>query len=251
MGTQLQKKISIITVVFNGEKYIEDAIYSVISQKSKEIEYIIIDGKSSDSTLTIAKKYAKDIDIIISEPDKGLYDAMNKGWKIASGEYIAFLNSDDFYLPDMLESVLECTNEKPNVIVANTLTQDRDGARVKFKRSENKSEYKLHLRLPFMHPSVFIKKEIIAHFNGFNLKYKVAADCELLLKIINKNPTIKYTESHVVMRLGGISNTHYKLGRKEYKEIYLHNFGHKFKAWYGYIESILFFYLSRVIRVFK
>ncbi|MDV0785985.1 glycosyltransferase family 2 protein [Citrobacter amalonaticus] len=247
----MQKKISVITVVFNGEKYIEDTIKSVIFQKTDEIEYIIIDGNSKDGTLNIIKKYEKDIDVWISENDNGIYDAMNKGWKLATGEYIAYLNSDDFYLEGMLESVLSGIKEAPDMVVANTIMQDEAGNRQEFRRLESKNEYKLHLRLPFMHPSVFVKRDIIADLNGFTLKYKIAADCELLLKIMKQQPEITYVDSEVVMRLGGISDTNYKSGRSEYRKIYDKIFQNKKLAWAGYSESIFLFYAGKFMKVFK
>ncbi|WP_441546137.1 glycosyltransferase family 2 protein [Citrobacter freundii] len=247
----MQKKISIITVVYNGEKYIEDTIKSVTSQKNNQIEYIIVDGNSRDSTMSIINKYKEDIDIIISEDDRGIYDAMNKGWMSASGEYVAFLNSDDFYLPGMIDSVLTCLEESPDMVIANTLIQDDKGNRNIFKRIETSNNYKLHLRLPFMHPSVFLKRNTIAEVNGFNLNYKIAADCDLLLKVIKQSIKIRYVDSNVVMRLGGASDTNYKLGRKEYREIYCEKYNKKMKAWIGYYESILVYYILQLVRVFK
>ncbi|EFJ2165730.1 glycosyltransferase, partial [Escherichia coli] len=119
----MRKKLSIVTVVYNGERFIENAINSVISQKNEQVEYIIVDGGSTDSTLNIIEKYKNKIDIFISEKDKGIYDAMNKGWSKATGEYVAFLNSDDFYQPGLLNSVLNETNKNPDMIVTNTLIQ--------------------------------------------------------------------------------------------------------------------------------
>ncbi|WP_137545097.1 glycosyltransferase, partial [Escherichia coli] len=130
----MRKKLSIVTVVYNGERFIENAINSVISQKNEQVEYIIVDGGSTDSTLNIIEKYKNKIDIFISEKDKGIYDAMNKGWSKATGEYVAFLNSDDFYQPGLLNSVLNETNKNPDMIVTNTLIQDGEGKRKLFNR---------------------------------------------------------------------------------------------------------------------
>src|ERR1700761_9527684 len=97
-------KISIITVVYNNEKFIEDAINSVLSQDYKDIEYIIIDGASTDKTLQLVNKYSNNIKKIISEPDEGLYDAMNKGVNLAAGDVIGILNSDDIYYDNSIIS---------------------------------------------------------------------------------------------------------------------------------------------------
>ncbi|ENB3635744.1 glycosyltransferase, partial [Escherichia coli] len=138
----MRKKLSIVTVVYNGERFIENAINSVISQKNEQVEYIIVDGGSTDSTLNIIEKYKNKIDIFISEKDKGIYDAMNKGWSKATGEYVAFLNSDDFYQPGLLNSVLNETNKNPDMIVTNTLIQDGEGKRKLFNRVTRKEDYK-------------------------------------------------------------------------------------------------------------
>ncbi|WP_231318839.1 glycosyltransferase family 2 protein, partial [Escherichia coli] len=231
----MRKKLSIVTVVYNGERFIENAINSVISQKNEQVEYIIVDGGSTDSTLNIIEKYKNKIDIFISEKDKGIYDAMNKGWSKATGEYVAFLNSDDFYQPGLLNSVLNETNKNPDMIVTNTLIQDGEGKRKLFNRVTRKEDYKLHLRLPFMHPSVFIKKCIISKHNGFSLNYKIASDCDLLLKVLNESISIEYVNAYIVMRLGGVSDVNYKLGRKEYRDIYFNHFNRKIKANIGYV----------------
>ena len=111
-------KVSIITVCFNSEKYIQTAIESVLNQNYDDIEYIIIDGGSTDSTIEIIKSYKDKITTFISEPDKGIYDAMNKGLKLASGEIIATLNSDDLYIDNtILSTVVDSFNKNKCEIV--------------------------------------------------------------------------------------------------------------------------------------
>ena len=107
--------ISIITVVKNGEKYLEETIKSVINQTYKNYEYIVIDGGSKDKTLDIIKKYSDKIDYWVSETDKGLYDAFNKGMQLAKGDFIGIINSDDVYLSKTLEILKKYINNNPNI----------------------------------------------------------------------------------------------------------------------------------------
>ncbi len=107
--------MSIITVVFNGEKFLEQTIQSVINQTYKNIEYIIIDGGSTDGTLDIIKKYKDKIDYWASEKDEGIYDAMNKGIKVAKGKYLAFINADDWYEDNALNHVFSAYSQNQNI----------------------------------------------------------------------------------------------------------------------------------------
>ena len=105
-------KISIVTVCYNSEKYIRTAIDSVLNQTYNNIEYIIIDGASKDQTMDIVKSYGDSIQVVVSELDKGIYDAMNKGLKLATGDYVAVLNSDDFYTNnEVIQHVVNCLEE--------------------------------------------------------------------------------------------------------------------------------------------
>lgn len=107
--------VSIITVVFNGEKYIEDTINSIINQDYDNIEYIIIDGGSTDNSISIIRKYESHISVFVSEPDRGMYDAINKGLRLANGEIVAYLNADDQYLPYTIKEVVKAFKSKPHL----------------------------------------------------------------------------------------------------------------------------------------
>lgn len=247
----MSKKLSVITVVYNGEIFLESAIKSVVDQKKEDVEYIIVDGASIDSTMQIVEKYKNYIDVIISEPDNGIYDAMNKGVEKASGEYVVFLNSDDYYDDGVLQSCLNAISLKPDAVIMNTIIEDGEGVKKVFKRINDKNKYKLYIRIPFMHPSVVVKKEVFNQIGGFDLAFKIASDCDFLLKMLGKVDTISYIDEGVVMRAGGISDTCFKDGRKEYKEIYSKYSGNILGAWIGYIESMSFYYLHKFLKVFK
>lgn len=204
-------KVSIITPSFNSDKTIEETINSVLSQTYKNIEYIIIDGGSKDKTLEIIDKYKDKIAKIISEPDKGIYDAMNKGIKLATGEIIGILNSDDLYFDEYVIENIVMVFQKNNI---DCLWGDL----VYFKYDKNKftriwraGEYKLGIFktgwIP-PHPTFFIKKEIYEKYGNFRLDFPVAADYELMFRFLEKYKIKGYylPKFLVKMRVGGNSN---------------------------------------------
>ncbi|MDR0467686.1 MAG: glycosyltransferase [Campylobacteraceae bacterium] len=204
-------KISIITVVYNGEKYVEDALKSVVNQSYKNLEYIIIDGKSIDNTLNIIKKYEDKISKIISEKDNGLYDAMNKGVQLATGDIVGILNSDDFYIDNMtLNKIAQIFEENRQIdIVYSDLMYvdevDTDKV-VRFWKSGKQQSFKNGWHPP--HPTMFVKKELYDKYGLFDTDFKISADYELMLRFIEKNRANLFylPETTVKMRVGGVSN---------------------------------------------
>ncbi len=202
-------KVSIITPTFNSAETLENTIKSVLSQSYPDIEYIIVDGKSTDNTLDIVKKYDK-INKVISEPDKGIYDAMNKGIRLATGDVVGILNSDDIYASEnVIDRVVKAIKET-DCCWGNLLYVD--------KKDENKtirrwisSEYKEDLFEKGWHPphsTFFVKKNVYDRYGVFNLNFKIAADYELMLRLLEKNK-ISFSfipEILVKMKIGGTSN---------------------------------------------
>lgn len=195
-------KVSIITVCLNSEKTIEQTIQSVINQTYSNIEYIIIDGGSTDGTLEITNKYKDKISALVSEKDEGIYDAMNKGIKLATGELIGFINSDDWYELDTAEIIVNTFLEDRNaqVIYGNIDMYDKD----KFIRTRYPYPLKqLRTWMAISHPAVFIIGEIYKKY-GFNTKYKMGADHDLLLKLYSKNYKFRYINRNLAnFRVGG------------------------------------------------
>ncbi len=151
--------ITIITIVFNGEKFLEDAIKSVINQTYDNIEYIIIDGNSKDGTLDIIKKYESKIDLWISEPDEGIYDAMNKGIGLANGEVIGLLNADDYYESDSLEKIQKKhITDSADIYYGNMIVVKQRTKEMIEKRYPNFK--KLYFGMYLNHPATFVKKEV-------------------------------------------------------------------------------------------
>lgn len=203
-------KISIVTVAFNEEKNIAKTIESVLNQKSNAIEYIICDGKSMDKTIEIANSYkekfvAKGINYIVnSEKDAGIYDGMNKGIDIATGDYIFFLNAGDwFYANEIIEKVIETAeeNRKPDFVYGNVALIER--GIVKFV---NGADEELQDRMSIPHQALFSATQLMKQ-NKFDLKYKIAADYKFILsqKILEKR-FIKLDETIAFFSGGGLSN---------------------------------------------
>lgn len=200
--------ISIVTVVYNGEKYLEQTIISILGQDYDNVEYIIIDGGSTDRTLDIIKKYQDQVDYWISEPDTGPFNAMNKGASLSSGEYIAFLNADDWYAKNtfnIISSIIKIDNS--DYIFGNVEMYENNNYLWTFKsRLEN---YKYQMPIP--HPSLFIKRKYLISI-GFDETYNAISDYDFIIKIINKKLKYKYVNNtFTYFRVGGISTSAHEL----------------------------------------
>lgn len=220
----MNPKVSIITVCYNSEKTIEDTIKSVVNQSYPNIEYIVIDGVSTDNTLAIINKYKDKISIIISEKDHGIYDAINKGIKLATGEIIANLNSDDFYIDNnvIADVVTSFEKDKTDTLYADLYYVDAIDTN-KIVRYWKSKQYKDGLFLKGWmppHPTFFVKKEVYEKHGLFDLQFKSAADYEIMLRFIHRFKTsIAYLPRVIVkMRVGGVSNASLKNRIKANKE---------------------------------
>jgi len=205
-------KISIITVVFNNEATISTAIESVLNQTYKNVEYIIIDGQSTDATMKIVNKYASSIDKIISEPDKGIYDAMNKGILLATGDVVGILNSDDVYADNhvLRDVMLEFNDPKIDMVYGDLVYVKNTDLNL-VVRKWNSEHYYPHFfedgHVP-PHPSLFLRKKVYDVVGLFNQGMRLAADYEFMLRLFKlHNYRSKYINKLLVkMRLGGATN---------------------------------------------
>ncbi|QHV99815.1 glycosyltransferase family 2 protein [Spirosoma endbachense] len=209
-------KVSIITVVFNGAEHIRDCIESILNQTYNDIEYIVVDGGSTDGTIELVRSYGTKIARFISEPDKGLYDAMNKGIQMATGEVIGLLNADDFYRHNQVIEHMVTTFERTgsDAVYGDMIYVDRTDIQ-KLKRYWRSGWYHENAFLwGWMpgHLSFFAKRWLYEQHGLFRLDMKSAADYELLLRFIHKNKAkLAYMdEVTIVMRAGGISNSSLK-----------------------------------------
>ena len=206
-------KISIITVVFNGVKTIDSCIKSVLSQDYPNVEYVIVDGGSRDGTKEAILNYGDRIARFISEPDKGIYDAMNKGLTVATGDVIGILNADDFYADTTVLSEVAKSMQSTNAEACYGDLEYVDGVDEKVvKRKWNAGEYKknsfLYGWMP-PHPTFFVKRDCYLQIGNFRLDMGSAADYELMLRMIHKSGIkLAYIPKVIVkMRTGGVSNS--------------------------------------------
>jgi glycosyltransferase involved in cell wall biosynthesis len=205
-------KISIITVVLNSNSYIEDCINSVLNQTYGNIEYIVIDGGSRDGTLNIIDKYRENISILISEKDHGIYDAMNKGIKLASGDVIGILNSDDIYSnSSVLDKVAITLNDSSiDACYADLIYVGRNNldAIIRYWRSCKYEKDLLRKGWVLPHPTLFVRKYIYEKYGVFDLDFPLAADFELIVRFLSKCKirTRYIPEVLIKMRIGGETN---------------------------------------------
>ena len=209
-------KISIITVSYNSAGTIRETIDSVLGQDYGNVEYIIVDGLSKDGTQEIVKSYGSRISKFVSEKDKGLYDAMNKGIDMATGDVIGILNSDDLYANPKILSRISDAFKKPSIgVVYGDLYYFRSGDPDTPKRLYKGGEFSLRrVRYGLMppHPTFFIRKDVYLKFGKFDAQYTLSADFDLILRLlgVHKVPFEYIPEILVKMRLGGASTSSLK-----------------------------------------
>lgn len=206
-------KVSIITITYNSAKTLEQTILSVVNQTYRDIEYIIVDGLSTDNTLKIAAKHKDRISKIVSEKDNGLYDALNKGIAMATGDIIGIIHSDDFYINNNVIEHYVNTFESGNydAVYADLYYVDREDVnkitRTWKSGTLNKSSFVNGWMPP--HPTFFVKRSVYQQYGMFNASFKNSADYELMLRFIEKYKvkTGYLPEFTIKMRVGGVSNS--------------------------------------------
>lgn len=201
-------KISIVTVCFNSVATIEQTIKSVINQSYKNIEYIIIDGGSTDGTFDIIKKYESYISYWVSEPDKGIYDAMNKGIKVATGKLIAFINSDDWYDKDAIYHFAEAYKEEPADVLFGDLVYIKEDGSTQYENNETVDLKKMLYTNKLCHQAICVNTQLMKA-SPFDLQYKIAADYDFLLRLFMGNHSFRYVGNYLIsyFRFGGVSSS--------------------------------------------
>lgn len=218
-------KISVVTVVYNGENTIAQAVESVINQDHPDLEYIVIDGGSKDKTLDILKSYGDKIAVLVSEPDKGIYDAMNKGLAKATGDVIGVLNADDFYTDcTVLSHVAKSLAQSGADCLIGDLVFVAEEDPSKIKRFYSSANFQLSRfekgDMP-PHPTFFARRKLYAQFGNFDTSYRITADYDLMLRMmyIGKAKFTYLPKVMVTMRMGGVSNQGIRSKIKLNKEI--------------------------------
>lgn len=242
---QWQPKISVITVVYNGAAVIEKTILSVINQTYANIEYIIIDGASADGTQDVINRYLNKIQFYISEPDSGIYHAMNKALNLASGDYVWFMNAGDtIFSNETLSSVIAETKDA-DIYYGDTEEVDLNGNKVRMRRMkypEKLSFNSFKMGMVVSHQSVIIKKEIAGFYN---LKYRISSDIDWVINSLKKSNNIINTKVVLCKYLvGGKARQNFLKGNIERFLIMINH--------YGFFTTILnhFIFLLRFFRFY-
>lgn len=206
--------ISIVTVVYNGAEFIEKTILSVINQKYDNVEYIIVDGGSTDSTLNIIKKYENFIDYWISEKDSGVYYAMNKAESLTSGEFVNFMNAGDLLFSDgVLDTLVEDISDSVSVIYGDSVIICHDNNLSMKAKSFTTLNLLLWSTRVVCHQSIFIRK---TKFLKYNTEYKLKAELDWYFEILKNDNVIKYSNTPICLySLGGLSDRLFKLEMAE------------------------------------
>lgn len=232
--------VSIITVVYNGEKTIAQTIESVLNQIYQNIEYIIVDGKSTDGTLDIINNFRNQIAHVVCEKDLGIYDAMNKGISLAKGDVIGLINADDYYELDAVENIVKLY--KKGLVNYYGALRNIDDNNDTYISPATDNLAKLKRGMVVSHPSLFVNKEVYERYGKFSLEYKVAADWDFTLRCYTKGVQFIKTEKIISnFRIGGVSGT---LSKKHLKELSI------IRKRNGAVSSIDYYYLYDSLRFF-
>lgn len=226
----LHPKFSIITVTYNAGKVLEDTIQSVITQTYKNVEYIIVDGKSTDGTMDIVNRYREHIHTIVSEPDKGLYDAMNKGIDLATGDYLCFLNAgDELHEDDTLQLIVHSLNgekELPDVIYGETAIVDEEGHFLRMRRlstPEHLTWKSFQHGMLVCHQAFMPRRDLAVKYN---LKYRFSADFDWCIRIMKRSRVLHNTHLTIIDYLNeGMTTRNHKASLKERFHIMCHHYG--------------------------
>jgi len=229
--------ISIITVTLNSKQYLEDTIKSVINQTYPFIEYIIVDGQSTDGTLDIIKKYQPYITRWISEVDSGITEAMNKGITMASGEFILFLHSDDYLVEkNSIKKAVNFMEGNEDIFAFTVIFSQKNST---YKIIPRKWNWFVNLKIPFCHQGVFCRKQLFNELGLFDTRFSIDADYDFLLRVYKKKYQVKTIDySIATMRDTGISSRKdwYSLKKRFAEEKQVH-----YKNSHSFLSKMIYF----------
>ena len=226
-------KVTIITVTFNSEKYIRDCIESVISQGYPDIEHLVIDNLSTDNTLSIVTEYEGKIAKVVSEQDKGMYDAINKGMQMATGDIIGILNSDDMLASsDVIESIVRCFKEYDvDSLYGDLVYVDQYNTRkvLRYWKGFPYKRYRFNYGWMPAHPTFYFRRDLLQELGGYQSHYFTAADYEFMARYLYRHRiSARYLPKLIVkMRVGGQSNrnigSRLRANRRDYLAMKMNN----------------------------
>jgi glycosyltransferase involved in cell wall biosynthesis len=238
--------ISVITIVLNGERYLERTIKSVIGQGYPNFEYIIIDGNSTDHTLDIIRKYDSEIDFWLSEPDNGISDGFNKGFSFSSGEFIAYLNSDDWYEPDALAIMANEMHDQKVIYCGHMNLWSPDGS--KFIKNHRSNPDRIFQTMRIAHPASFVPRKVFTLTGGFSTRYRVAMDYDFMIKAKLNGFGFKVVDLLVANQFtGGNSRNLMEVYRDELL-VKNNNLGRRPGHYLWYLLNVTYFYFMRIFK---
>lgn len=230
MHNHVHPKFSIITVTYNAGAVLEDTIQSVITQTYRNVEYIIVDGDSKDHTLDIINRYREHIHTLVSEPDKGLYDAMNKGIRLATGDYLCFLNAgDELHEDDTLQLMVHSITgtELPDVLYGETAIVDEEGHFLRMRRlsaPEDLNWKSFKDGMLVCHQAFFPRRELA---EPYDLRYRFSADFDWCIRIMKKSHTLHNTHLTLIDYLNeGVTTRNHRASLHERFRIMCRHYGY-------------------------
>lgn len=240
-------KFSVITVCYNAEATLEDTIQSVISQTYHHVEYIIVDGASKDRTMDIVNRYRERISVVVSEPDKGLYDAMNKGIRLATGDYLCFLNAgDSFHEDDTLQQMVHSIHGTllPDVLYGETELVDHEGHFLRMRRlqaPEHLTWKSFRQGMLVCHQAFFARRDLVM---PYDLRYRFSADFDWCIKIMKQSKVLHNTHLTLIDYLSeGMTTRNHKASLKERFRIMVRHYG-----WASTVSFHLWFVLRLLLK---
>ncbi|MCR5798897.1 MAG: glycosyltransferase [Lachnospiraceae bacterium] len=240
-------KVTVATVCYNSIDTIEDTIKSVISQTYNDVEYIIVDGASDDGTIDIVDRYKDDQGIVaISEPDKGLYDAMNKATNLATGDYILFMNSGDvFYDENVIKDLSAVLAEGHDLVFGNVIRNKPQGQIIEKYHGKHKIMSLLLQGRMMCHQSVFTRIDIMRQY-GFDLQYSITADYDFIMRLMRDKRELVYVDRTVsiVDSIYGISSSDKNLNAMREQDD--KSLKKNFPVWYAIVTPV-----KKIVRIYK
>ena len=242
-------KISIITANLNGEATLERTIQSIIHQSYQNLEYLVIDGGSTDGSLNIINRYADLIDVVLIEKDKGISDAFNKGIERTTGDLIGIVSADDYLPEGSLQAVAKVwlTKQDVDVIYGNSIVYEPGNTR-QFIVKPDKDFRAIWRRQPLKHSAMYVSRKTYSKFGMYNLKYHLAMDYELTLRFYLKNASFVYINKVIgAFCIGGINDQNFVKTMAEVRDISIHYGYLKIKAHYWFFIKVIKLYIKKLL----
>ena len=243
-------KISIVTICYNSAATIENTIKSVLNQEYDNLDYVIIDGASTDSTMEIVERYRNRLSVVVSEKDCGISDAFNKGIVRATGEVICFINSDDIMLPGALEAISRAFDGKHDIYCGNVLLENLQSG-FKCREVPSTTFPVVPLFRHVSHQGMFITPDAYRRFGMYDINVRYPMDLDFLMRAYRHGATFKYVDYDIAcFRAGGATSTSIYKKEKDYLYIVRKNGGNWLQAYFFYYFLVFTQFVKRLLNIF-